>query len=102
MGLKQIPIFVFGLSLWFSPLPDGLWLEAWHLFAIFISIILAVILEAFPIFVASILGLSASILTDTLSPKEAYSGFSQSFILLIIVAFLIARGVIKSGNYNPA
>lgn len=95
--LKQFFIFIFGVALWFSPVPEGLTLQAWHLFSIFISIILAVILEAFPIFTASIIGLGFSVLTSTLTPKEAYSGFSQSFILLIIVAFLIARGVIKSG-----
>ncbi len=97
LHLKQLFIFIFGVVLWFSPVPDGLTLQAWHLFSIFISIILAVILETFPIFTASIIGLSFSVLTSTLTPKEAYSGFSQSFILLIIVAFLIARGVIKSG-----
>jgi len=50
-----------------------------------------------PIFTSSIIALSATVLTGTLTPKEAYSGFSEGFILLIIVAFLIARGVIKSG-----
>jgi len=45
----------------------------------------------------TILALAAVVLTGTLTPKEAYSGFSEDFILLIIVAFLIARGVIKSG-----
>jgi divalent anion:Na+ symporter, DASS family len=97
MRAKQLFVFLLGIGLWFSPVPDGLTLQAWHLFAIFISIIAAVIIEAFPIFTASIIGLSFSILTHTLDPKEAYGGFSQSFILLIIVAFLIARGVIKSG-----
>lgn len=94
---KQLFIFLLGTALWFLPPPEGLTPQAWHLFSIFISIILAVILEAFPIFTASIVGLSITVLTHTLEPKEAYSGFSQSFILLIIVAFLIARGVIKSG-----
>ncbi len=94
---KQIFAFVFGLILWFLPTPEGLSIEAWHLFSIFISIIVAVIIEATSIFTASIIGLGFVILTHTLTAKQAYSGFSQGFILLIIVAFLIARGVIKSG-----
>ena len=93
----QAGVFLFALVLWFSPTPEGLRIEAWHLFAIFISAIMAVMLNALPIFTASILALSAAVLTGTLSTKAAYSGFSQEFILLIIVAFLIARGVIKSG-----
>ena len=93
----QLTVLAFGLLLWFLPTPEGLKPEAWHLFAIFISAIVAVMVNALPIFTSSILALSAAVLTGTLSTKDAYSGFSQEFILLIIVAFLIARGVIKSG-----
>lgn len=93
----QLGILTFGLMLWFLPTPDGLKVEAWHLFAIFISAILAVMVNAMPIFTSSIIALAAAVLTGTLNTTEAYSGFSQGFILLIIVAFLIARGVIKSG-----
>ena len=87
----------FGVFLWFIPAPSGLELQAWHLFAIFITAILSVIINAMPIFTSSILALATVVLTGTLTTKQAYSGFSESFILLIIVAFLIARGVIKSG-----
>lgn len=66
-------------------------------FAIFITAIFAVIINAMPIFTSSILALATVVLTGTLTTKQAYSGFSEDFILLIIVAFLIARGVIKSG-----
>jgi len=54
-------------------------------------------LGALPIFVASIIALSVSIFTSTLNTKQAYSGFSESFILLIVVAFLVSRAVVKSG-----
>lgn len=93
----QFLIFAIGLSIWFSPIPNGLEANAWHLFAIFISAIIAVILKAMPIFTSSIIALAAAVLTGTLSVSQAYSGFGEAFILLIIVAFLIARGVIKSG-----
>ncbi|HIP19329.1 MAG TPA: DASS family sodium-coupled anion symporter, partial [Sulfurovum sp.] len=108
----QIIVFIFGLILWFFPVPSGLEVyinklpasdleftaqTAWHLFAIFITAIFAVILKAMPIFTSAILGVSAAILTGTLTAKQAFSGFSEDWILLIIVAFLIARGVIKSG-----
>ncbi|MEA2091304.1 MAG: DASS family sodium-coupled anion symporter [Campylobacterota bacterium] len=110
--LLQISVFIFGTILWFLPVPSGL--EAyiatlpssdleftaqtsWHLFAIFITAIFAVVLNSMPIFAASILGVSVAVLTETLSAKQAFSGFAEDWILLIIVAFLIARGVIKSG-----
>jgi DASS family divalent anion:Na+ symporter len=50
-----------------------------------------------PILTSSIIAVSLAVLTGVMNAKQAYSGFGESFILLIIVAFLIARGVIKSG-----
>ena len=108
----QMIVLLFGLILWFLPAPSGLESfigslpasdliftpqTAWHLFTIFITVIFAVILNSMPIFTAAILGVSAAILTGTLTAKQAFSGFAEDWILLIIVAFLIARGVIKSG-----
>jgi DASS family divalent anion:Na+ symporter len=93
----QLTVLIFGLFIWFIPTPEGLETQAWHLFAIFITAIFAVIINAMPIFTSSIIALAMAVLTGTLSTDQAYSGFSEEFILLIIVAFLIARGVIKSG-----
>jgi len=93
----QFAVLLFSSLLWSLPVPAGLELQAWHLFVIFISAIFAVIINAMPIFTSSIIALAAVVMTGTLTPKQAYSGFSEDFILLIIIAFLIARGVIKSG-----
>jgi DASS family divalent anion:Na+ symporter len=93
----QFSVLILGLLLWFMPTPSGLETQAWHLFVIFIAAIYAVIINAMPIFTSSIIALAVVVLTGTLTTKQAYSGFSEDFILLIIVAFLIARGVIKSG-----
>jgi len=96
-NLKLLSVLLFGLLIWFLPAPHGLTVQAWHLFALFITAIFAVIIDAMPIFASSIIALAVTVLTGILSAKQAYSGFSESFILLIVVAFLIARGVIKSG-----
>jgi DASS family divalent anion:Na+ symporter len=79
------------------PTPSGVDVKAWKLFIIFISAIVAVIVDALPIITASILALSIEILTDVLKPKEAFMGFSEGFILLIVASFLIAKAVITSG-----
>ena len=92
-----VAIFVVATILWFAPVPTGLEEKAWRLFIIFISAILTVVVDALPILTASILALSVEVLTDTLKPQEAYIGFSEGFILLIIASFLIAKAVIKSG-----
>ena len=83
--LLRLATLVFGLAVWFAPVPEGLTDQAWHLFAIFITVIFAVIVNAMPILTAAVLALVASILTGTLEPEEAYSGFGTGFILLIVM-----------------
>ena len=78
-------------------MPDGLEPEAWRLFAIFAATIFAVVSGAASIFLAAILALVVAVLSGTLEPARAYSGFSEGFILLIVVAFLVGKGVVNSG-----
>ncbi len=86
-----------GVVIWHLPIPWDITPDAWHLFAIFITAIVGVLLEALSIFTASVIALVAVVLLRVLTPEEAFSGFSESFILLILAAFLVAKGVIKSG-----
>ena len=94
---RVIIMLVFLAILWFVPPPWGVTLQAWHLFAIFITCILAVVIGANPILTTAIIAVVAAILLGVLDPVKAYSGFGKGFILLIVVAFLVASAVIKSG-----
>jgi DASS family divalent anion:Na+ symporter len=84
-------------GLWWWPPPEGLTLEAWRLFAIFAVAIFSVIVNALPILTASVLALASAVLTGLLAPDEAYAGFANGTILLIVIAFLVAGAVIKCG-----
>lgn len=77
--------------------PEGLDDRAWNLFLVFISTIGLIIAGAMPIFVAAIAALAVTVLSRILTPQQAFVGFSEPAILLIATAFLIARGVVKSG-----
>ncbi len=85
------------IGIWLWPVPEGLTLQAWHLFALFVAAILSVIVGAFPILVASILAVSVTVLSGTLPAAKAYAGFANPTILLIVVAFLVARAVVSCG-----
>jgi len=95
--IKRLITLVFGVIIWYLPIPWDITPDAWHLFAIFITAIIGVLLEAFSIFTASVIALVMVVLLRVLTPEKAFSGFSESFILLILAAFLVAKGVIKSG-----
>ena len=83
--------------IWLVPPPEGLTVPAWHLFAIFVAAIFSVIIGAFPILTASVFAAAGAVLTGTLTPAQAYAGFANPTILLIVMAFLVARAVVKCG-----
>ena len=95
--VARLTLVTMGLVLWFVPPPDGLTPAAWRLFVIFAAAIVSVVVNAFPILTASVFAVSASVLTGLLTPAKAYAGFANGTILLIVVAFLVARAVVKSG-----
>lgn len=86
-----------GLGLYFVPTPAGLEPRAWSLLAIFLTVIALVVADVVPVVLAALMGAAAAILTGTLTAKEAYSGFAEDFILLIVAAYLISRAMLESG-----
>src|ERR1700746_3928211 len=94
---KQALSFAGAFGIWLSPIPAGLTREAWHLFAIFAAAIFAVILNSFPLLTASLLAVSAAVPTRAGDPGNAFAGFANPSVLLVVVAFLVANAVVKSG-----
>lgn len=94
---RLVLIFAAGTALYFVPPPSGLEPRAWSLLAIFLTVIALVVANVVPVVLAALLGVSAAVLTGTLSGKEAYAGFSEDFILLIVAAFLVSRAMLESG-----
>jgi DASS family divalent anion:Na+ symporter len=96
MVRRAIPIAI-ALGIWFSPVPAGLTAPAWHLFAVFAAAIGSVLVGAFSLLMAAMLAAGAIVLTGTLTPAQAFSGFANSSVLLVVVAFIVAQAVVKSG-----
>jgi DASS family divalent anion:Na+ symporter len=83
--------------LWWTAPPTGLSVQAWRLFAIFATAIAGVVIGALPILTASMFAVAVAVLTGVLAPGDAYAGFGNGTILLIVVAFLVADAVVKCG-----
>lgn len=88
---------IVGISLWFCPPPEGIAQQAWHLFAIFIATIFGMIAKPMPMGAMAFTGLGLVVITRTLPFDVAFSGFSNASVWLIVFAFFIARGFIKTG-----
>ena len=95
--MKILAPFAIAIAIWFTPVPAGLTAPAWHLFAIFVSAIISVLLGALPLLTSTMLAAAAVVLTGTLEPAKAFSGFANPTVLLVVVAFLVAQAVVKSG-----
>jgi DASS family divalent anion:Na+ symporter len=97
IAIRLSSAIVVAVVIWFLPCPAGVNLEAWHLLAIFVGTIIGIILEPLPMGAIAIFGITAVTLTHTLTLPEALSGFSNSIIWLVVIAFFISRGFIKTG-----
>ena len=71
--------------------------RAWHLLAIFVATIVGIIVKPLPMGAMALLGIAATALSGTLTINQALSGFGNSTIWLIVVAFFISHGFIKTG-----
>ena len=91
-----IPIII-GLVLWFIPTPEGLTPQAWHLVSIFVATIAAFITSPMSMGALSLLSIVIVVLLHILKLNEALAGFSNSKIWLIVAAFLLSRGFVKTG-----
>lgn len=89
--------FALAMGIWLAPVPAGLTVPAWHLFAVFVSAITAVLLGAFPLLTSTMLAAAAVVLSNTISATKAFAGFANPSVLLVVVAFLVAQAVVKSG-----
>jgi len=95
--LKQALPFVLAIGIWLTPVPAGLTPPAWHLFAVFASAIASVLIGSFPLLPSALLAVAAVVLTGTITPAKAFAGFANASVLLVVIAFLVALAVVKSG-----
>lgn len=97
---KNLPILmlvILACVIWYIPVPEGLDVKVWHLSIIFITTIAAIILNPLPMGAIALFSILCCILTQTLSLEQSLSGFSHSIIWLVLFAFFIAQGFIKTG-----
>ncbi|MGL5577356.1 MAG: anion permease [Sarcina sp.] len=97
MYFKILIAVLIGAIIWFIPAPTGVREVAWHMLAIFIATIACCILKPMPIGAIAIIGLTVTIFTGIVNIKTGLSSFSSPGIWLIVLAFFISRGFIKTG-----
>lgn len=106
--VKPIPAIValaLGILIWFVvPVPQGVSPNAWHLLALFVATIAAIIGKALPIGAVSIIAISLVAVTQVTNPgnpkaalADALSGFSNELIWLIGISIMVSHSLNKTG-----
>jgi L-tartrate/succinate antiporter len=103
-----LPLAVGGI-LWIVPTPQGLQPFAWHYFALFVAVIVALVVEPIPAAAAGLIGVTMAAAMNLVPAQQgvaptpadavrwALSGFSNGTVWLIFVAFMFAMGYEKTG-----
>jgi DASS family divalent anion:Na+ symporter len=79
------------------PRPAGIPVSAWNLLAIFVATVAGLTLQPIPGGAMVLLGVSASVLLGTQPIAKALAGYGDPVVWLVLAAFFLSRGMIKTG-----
>jgi divalent anion:Na+ symporter, DASS family len=79
------------------PVPEGITNESWRLLAIFAATIMGSIVRPIPGAAVVLLGVTALPVFRVLPIGQALTGYADPFVWLVLAAFFISRGMIKTG-----
>ena len=95
--IKWSIVLLCGVGIALIPHPSGITPQAWRLLAIFIATIVGSIVRPVPGGAMVLLGVSAIALTGTLPIDQALRGYADPIVWMVLAAFFISRGMIKTG-----
>ena len=79
------------------PVPPGITPQSWRLLAIFAATIMGSILQPLPGSAMVLLGVTALSLFKVMTIEESLTGYADPVVWLVLAAFFISRGMIKTG-----
>ncbi|MDR3592087.1 MAG: DASS family sodium-coupled anion symporter [Negativicutes bacterium] len=85
------------LVLWFLPVPDGLTATSWHYFALFFGTVLGLVLHPLPMAAVILISTVICVTVRLIPLKDALAAWGNPTIWLVFIAFLFARGFLKTG-----
>jgi solute carrier family 13 (sodium-dependent dicarboxylate transporter), member 2/3/5 len=85
-----------GLAVWSINLPDGLSPQGHHALALFTGVFVLYLTEAIPLAITSLMVVPAAVLMKTVPLSGALTGFASSSVWLIVGAFVLAGGMVRT------
>jgi DASS family divalent anion:Na+ symporter len=95
--IKWCIVIASALAIAFMPVPSGITPQSWRLLAIFAATIIGSILRPVPSGAVVLIGVAMVALTGALPVEKALAGYADPIVWLVLAAFFISRGMIKTG-----
>ena len=94
---KWAIVLLIPAAIFVTPVPAGVTVQGWRLLAVFVGTILGLMVQPLPLGAMALLGVAASALTGALTAGQALAGYAEPLVWMVVAAFCIARGMIKTG-----
>lgn len=95
--VKWLIVLGVGVLIAALPPPDGITRPAWNLFSIFIATIVGSVVQPLPGSAVVLLGVIATVVSGSLKPFDALKGYADPVVWLVLAAFFLSCGMIKTG-----
>jgi DASS family divalent anion:Na+ symporter len=95
--LRWAVVLVVALTILLIPVPEGVTPQSWRLLAIFAATITGSIARPIPGAAVVLLGITALPLFNVMKMNEVLTGYADPVVWLVLAAFFISRGMIKTG-----
>lgn len=95
--IKWAVVLSAAIAISLVPVPAGITIQSWRLLAIFVATIIGSILRPVPSGAIVLLGVTAVALVGALPVDQALKGYADPIVWLVLAAFFISRGMIKTG-----
>jgi DASS family divalent anion:Na+ symporter len=95
--LRWSVVLVVAVGILLIPVPSGVTVQSWRLLAIFAATITGSIVRPIPGAAIVLLGVTALPLFNVMKINEVLTGYADPVVWLVLAAFFISRGMIKTG-----
>lgn len=95
--LRWLIVLGVAVGILLAPVPSGITPQSWRLLAIFAATIAGSILRPIPGEAMVLIGVSALAIFRVLPIEQALGGYADPIVWLVLAAFFISRGMIKTG-----
>jgi divalent anion:Na+ symporter, DASS family len=96
-GARWAIVLGAGLVIAALPTPAGITAQSWGLLAIFVSTVAGLMIQPLPGGAMVLLGVSAAAVSGVLTPQQALAGYGDPIVWLVLAAFFMSRGMLKTG-----